>query len=91
MKAKRKKQISQQPPSNEDVVEETSLELVISKLLVREVVSAQSEFTAERIREGGFEGVMWPLFGKIRVKVTKVHQIHDLVGNQNIKKNTVII
>lgn len=91
MKPKRKKQqLPQQPASNEDVIEETSLELAIPKHIVREVVSAQSEYTVERVREGGFEGVCWPLFGKVRVKVTRVHQIHELVGNQDIKKNTVI-
>lgn len=74
---------------NELVLEETALELALPKHLVKEVVSAQSEFTTEKIREGGFDGVMWPLFGKIRVKVSRVHYFHEHVGTKDIKKNTI--
>lgn len=73
---------------NDLIIEETALELALSKALVKEVVSAQSDFTIERIREGGFEGTMWPLFGKIMVKVSKVKFLHDLLGKSDIKKNT---
>lgn len=78
----------QHPIANDHVLEETSLELAVPIDLVKEVVLAQSEFTATKIREGGFEGVMWPFFGKIRVKVSKVHMYHKVLGDSNINKNT---
>lgn len=90
MEGKAKKPFAQIPSANEDVLEETMLELAVPKHLIREVVNVQSEYTAERIREGGFEGVLWPLFGKVKVKVAKVRTITEMVGNQNIKKNTQI-
>lgn len=88
MESPKKKFQQPQPPVNDYIIEETALDLALPKHLVKEVVQAQSEFTVERIREGGFEGVMWPLFGKLKVKVSKVHQLHDLVGSTEIKKNT---
>lgn len=76
--------------ANDLVIEETSLELAIPKHLVKEVVSAQAEFTIDRIREGGFEGVSLPGLGKIKVKVSKLEFITNLIGSENIRKNTQV-
>lgn len=78
----------QLPTANADVLEETSLELGLPIHLVKEVVQAQSDFTVDTIRRGEFQGVLWPLFGKIKVKVSKVHVLHERLGGREIKKNT---
>ena len=76
--------------ANDNVIEATSLELAIPRHLVEEVVNVQSKYVAERIKEGGFEGVLLPRLAKIRVKAAKVYHIHNLVGTTEIKKHTKI-
>lgn len=88
MKKRKQNQSQQSVLANDLVIEETSLDLGLPKHAVQEVVAAQAEFTAQKIREGGFEGTMWPLFGKIIVKTAKVHKINDIVGGSEIRKNT---
>lgn len=82
------KKVHQLPSANDLVIEETSLELALPKNLVKEVVNAQSEFTAEMIRTGAFEGVIWPKFGKVRVKIGKVHQYVEARSTEEVRKNT---
>lgn len=88
MKQRKQKQSQQSLLANDLVIEETSLDLGLSRQAVQEVVSAQAEFTAQKIREGGFEGTMWPLFGKIIVKTGTVHKLHEIIGGSEIRKNT---
>ena len=90
MEQRKKKLKPQLVPANDFVLEETALELLIPKALCKEVVNVQSEFTAEKIREGGYETVMWPLFGKVKVKVSKVHKLNAYEGYKDINKNTTI-
>ena len=74
--------------ANSIVLEQTSLDLGLPLDLVTEVVKAQAEFTAFKIREGMFEGVMWPRLGKIKIKVSKVHNVNKYRGLEDVIKNT---
>lgn len=90
MPLKKKKPQLPQQSANEEVLELVSLELAIPKHLVKEVVNVQSEYSAEKIKEGGFEGILWPLFGKLRIKVAKVYQEHNSKGSVAVRRNTQI-
>lgn len=61
---------------NDLVLEETALKLGLHPVkdlgLIKEVVDAQLKFTIEKVAEGAFEGTMWPLLGKFRVKTDYV-------------------
>lgn len=90
MQLKNKKQQISQPSVNEEVLELVSLELAIPKDKVKEVVKVQSDYTVEKIKEGGFDGVLWPLFGKVKVKIRKVHKYHEVLGGTEVRKNTEV-
>lgn len=77
---------------NHLVSEEVALKLGLHPIkdiaLIDEVVSAQVDFTVERIREGSFDGVLWPLMGKFQVKKENVHLSHHRREANDIRKNT---
>lgn len=65
---------------NEELYEETAEELGVEVELVREVVSANAEFTAKVIHQGAFESVIYPFLGKIKAKLRGVQKAS---GNVN--------
>lgn len=77
---------------NHLVIEEVALKLGLHPVkdvgLISEVVSAQADFTAEKIREGGFDGVLWPLFGKVQIKKENVYLSHRRRDEAEIRKHT---
>ena len=79
---------------NEELYEQVSEELNIPIHLVKDVISAHSEFTATTIKVGAFESIIFPYLGKVKAKlrtVQKVMQIKaDKVSNNGSNKNTVI-
>lgn len=79
---------SEIPVANERLIEEVASEFGMSKAQVKDITSVQGEFTARIMRGGGLEGVMWPLFGKIKVKVQKVWSLTAKHSRAEIKKNT---
>lgn len=74
--------------SNEYILERVSLEFGLPIQLIREVVQTQSAFTRLTIKEGGMDGILWPVFGKIRVKAKKVHAIHYATGDKLVNEHT---
>lgn len=72
----------------EQIIEESALELGLTRSIVKEAMQAQAQFTEEMIRSGSFEGVIWPNFGKFKVKKEKVFQAHNSSGARQIRKNT---
>lgn len=75
---------------NDIIIEETALDVGVSKALAYEVVSCQDDFIAYKIREGGFEGILIPRLGKIKIKPTRVHAVQEAIATADIKKNTEI-
>ena len=70
-----------QPKSiNQELLQRVSLETGISLDTVESVAGFQGEFTAGIIKEGLFEGVMWPYLGKIAAPIEKVQKKNDKVG-----------
>lgn len=59
---------------NEQLYEETAEELGIDIELVKEVVSANAEFTARVIHQGAFESVIYPFLGKVKAKLRGVQK-----------------
>lgn len=65
--------------NNPGLVTRVSVHLGVPENLVAEIAHAQSEFTAEMIRSGKLEGVMWPYIGKIHIPPKKIQN-----GTQNL-------
>jgi hypothetical protein len=59
---------------NTELYEECSEELNVNISLVREVVSANSEFIKETVQRGGFESIILPYLGKIKAKLRSVQK-----------------
>lgn len=65
---------------NEDIYDEVSEELKVNINLVKEVVSANSEYTVSIIHQGAFESVIYPYLGKIKAKLRSIQRAS---GNVN--------
>lgn len=59
---------------NEEIYEEVSEELKINIDLVKEVISANSEYTVRVIHQGAFESVIYPYLGKIKAKLRSIQR-----------------
>jgi hypothetical protein len=62
----------EKPPINNRLYKETSLKTGVSPHQVEEFFRVVCTFTEEVISRGGFETVMWPNFGKFKVKPKQV-------------------
>jgi len=67
---------------NEDIISVVAVELALPDKLIREVVQAQSAFTKQIMNENALESVLWPKFGRVRVKVKRLDAILYKIGNK---------
>ena len=66
---------------NQRLYKETSLKTGVPPTQVEEFFKMVCKFTEETISRGGCETIMWPFFGKFKVKV-KQFQILETIRNQ---------
>lgn len=74
--------------ANDRILEEVAFETGLSKEQVSDITKIQGEYTVRVMRMGTLEGVMWPLFGKIKVKAKRVYKMFHAYGNSTVRKNT---
>lgn len=67
---------------NEDVIDNVSQELGISKEMVREVMEIQSDFLSSTIKSGGLENVIFVYLGRFR---TNPRRIQKMMANSMTK------
>lgn len=67
--------MAEQPIANHKLYKETSLRTGVSPHQVEEFFRVVCNFTEEVISRGGFETVMWPNFGKFKVKPKQVQYL----------------
>jgi nucleoid DNA-binding protein len=70
--------------SNERLYKETALKTGLSPHQIEEFFKVTCEFTEQIIKTGGCETVMWPNFGKFKLKV-KQFQFLETLRMNNLK------
>lgn len=65
---------------NQELQQRVSLETGIPLDMVKQVTEFQGKHTAEVIKAGLFESVMWPFLGKIKAPIEKVQAKNAKVG-----------
>lgn len=73
---------------NQRLYKETSLRTGIPPSQVEEFFKMTCKFTEETISRGGCETIMWPFFGKFKVKV-KQFQMLESIRNQRRQDETI--
>jgi len=66
-------------------MQRVSLETGIPVEVVSEVTSYQGKYTAEVVKAGLFESVMWPYLGKVIAPPHKVQARNERIGSKVVK------
>lgn len=71
----------QQPKSiNQELQQRVSLETGIPLNVIEDITNFQGKYTADTIKAGLFESVMWPFLGKIKAPIEKVQAKNENRG-----------
>lgn len=77
------KKLKTLPVINNDLYDITAIRTQTSPTQVREIIEFVGEYTAGVIKQGAFESIMIPYFGKFKPKVKKIQWMnHNKVINQ---------
>lgn len=71
-----------QPTCNKELLAEVSYEVEENIATVRDVIHEYSKFIADMIREGAFETMLVPYFGKFEPKIKQIQRRYHRRGRQ---------
>jgi len=72
-----REQLNKKPVANGRLYKEVAHETRFSPKEIEEMVGFVSKFTAQKVKDGAFETVMIPSFGKFRVKPKHVQALNS--------------
>ena len=75
--------------ANQRLYKETSLKTGVSPHQVEEFLRVMCNFTEEVISRGGCETVMWPNFGKFKIKPMRFQFLENMMNEKRQQDETI--